>query len=164
MDTSKPTRTAGSAQESAGTDAEPRRKQEGPPVAWSLISPGLGLRHTGDTLHVEERSRRVVNVAARVSQNRLSPVWKYMVKFDPATEKGKNVVCHVMLLSGEVCGYLTTHKPSSGTGNMVRHLKDAHEEIHDKCMRASTHSSVAQQGRGSVSAGGSKPGDYHISI
>lgn len=87
-----------------------------------------------------------------------------MVKFDPATEKGKNVVCHVMLLSGEVCGYLTIHKPSSGTGNMVRHLKDAHQEIHEKCMRASTHSSVAQQGRGSVLAGGAKPGDGNIYI
>lgn len=131
----------------------------------SIASPANVGHTSGDSSPTEHVivgrvSRRVVDVAGKVSQTRLSPVWRYMTKFEPALKNGKNVICQIVKPGGEVCGYLTTHhKSKSGTGNLVKHLESQHKGIHAECMQFSSHSSVSQRQRGQVGAGaGAKPG------
>ena len=78
-----------------------------------------------------------------------SPVWEFLKRFVPVNDKGHNIECFVELLQedGAVrsCGCtIKWSGPSSGTTNLLTHLKKYHPVEHQLCLERSKHSALAR--------------------
>lgn len=77
-----------------------------------------------------------------------SPVWQFLKRFAPANQKGHNIECFVDVLqedgtSRQCACTIKWSGPSSGTANLLTHLKK-HPIEHQICLEQSKHSALAR--------------------
>lgn len=130
----------------AGASAQGGFKAHEPQQPPAAAAGRLGSGNYSDTIVVQSVQRRKVNVAEKERYGRVSPLWKYLIKFEPPLPDGKNVVCKVVE-NGRSCDHLMRHIPKNGTGTASQHFNRNHKKEYAECMRSSVHSTAAKKQR-----------------